>query len=170
MPNQQEYSHQLLGYFFRSCVAFYNAKPWKTLREVDDVRINVEIEPPLFANVSGGGAGAANGPRANVSGVTVADADTKLAPGLSLISAYSSLEEANREIEEVGQLWTDLPFSGARVSMMFRPEPDAPQWLRDLRRANKWPLASSSAFPTFLSQRTLTVQHVGLAGCANCVR
>ncbi len=132
----------LLAYLFRSCVAFYNAKPWKVLGETDAVRINVDIEAPVFAYVSGG--------------------ETGTAPGVSLVSAYTTAQEleiANEELaiaardleiadDDLERMRNVIAFSGARLSMTFVPEHEAPQWMRDLRRANKWPLASPSAFPT----------------------
>jgi len=148
MPSSSDAPHSLLAYLFRSCVAFYNAKPWKVLGAVDNVRINVSIEPPIFALVSG--------------------AENGTAPGLSLISAYTTAQELEMvaeeleitvkdlEIapEELERMRTKIAFSGARVSMTFVPEAQAPQWMRELRRANKWPLASPSAFPTVLATET----------------
>jgi|GEM_PF-2258163 len=123
-PGRDAPPYALLAYLFRSCIAFYNAKPWKLLGESDKIRVNVGKEPPFFVQVRG--------------------ADNGAAPGLSLNSAYS-------QAEELGMAPESIAFSGARLSVVFVPEHEAPQWWRDARRANKWPLASPAAFPTFVA-------------------
>ncbi|MBC8088514.1 MAG: hypothetical protein H7Z40_14705 [Phycisphaerae bacterium] len=116
----------LLAYFFRSCVSFFNAKPWKILGENDDVRISFDLDLPFLATTSGASAGA---------------------PGLSIATAYSAADLAIAADE--GDLeWTRDAFSGHRLSVVFGTENEAPEWLREARRANKWPLASPTAFPT----------------------
>ena len=113
-------SDALLGFLFRSCVACYNAKPWQLLNDSDTVRLNVDAEPPILARFTG------------------PDGDSS--PGVLLVSAYTKEQELEAPEEPIA-------FSGARVFMLFVPEHEAPQWLRDARRVNKWPLASPSAFP-----------------------
>ncbi len=120
MTTTEAPSDALLGFLFRSCVACYNAKPWQLLNDSDTVRLNVDAEPPILARFTG------------------PDGDSS--PGVLLVSAYTKEQELEAPEEPIA-------FSGARVFMVFVPEHEAPQWLRDARRVNKWPLASPSAFP-----------------------
>lgn len=124
----------LLASFFRSCISFYNTKAWKLLGDHDAIRITIENDGSYCAFVTG------------------ASSDTQ--PGLSLIrvSDWTNDSVATNARSTDGADSDHAPAAIAHTLWLtFVSENEAPEWLRDARRTNKWPVASSAAFPTWFA-------------------